>query len=153
MADPKDEKLLQCCVDQADEFLTFDHLGYAVGNIKEYLDSFLIPLFQPIEVGETFEDPAQLARIVLVKMRGGIQIELIEPTSVSSPVNRIVSQRRGGLYHLCYRTKSLRSAIERFKDKSCMLISGPTSAIAFEGRDVAFLLTPQGDVLELLQEL
>ena len=83
---------------------------------------------------------------------GGVQIELIQPLDESSPVSKILKSKRGGLYHLCYvAEQELGQEIERFQRKGCLLISGPTPATAFSGRRVAFLYTPQYDIIELIE--
>lgn len=129
----------------------FDHVGYAVASIEEYLDEFFVPLFAPLAVSEIVEDPVQRVRIAFATLEGGERIELIEPLDESSPVSKYLGDRRGGLYHLCYVTDSLEETIEEFRAKRCMLFSGPTPAAAFGGRRIAFLFTPQRDIVELVE--
>ena len=131
--------------------LPLDHIGYAVANIERYLQEFLVPLLAPESVSPIVEDPLQQVRIGFVTLRGGVRIELIQPVSESSPVNKILGTRRGGLYHLCYAVEQLESEVERFRQRGCMLISGPTPAAAFRGRRIVFLLTPQSDLIELVE--
>jgi methylmalonyl-CoA/ethylmalonyl-CoA epimerase len=131
--------------------LQFDHVGYAVASIEGYLEDFFVPLFAPIAVSDIVEDPLQSVRIAFATLPGGERIELIEPIDDSSPVSKYLGDRRGGLYHLCYSTDSLDEAIEKFRAKRCMLFSGPTPAAAFGGRRIAFLFTPQRDIIELVE--
>ena len=131
--------------------LRFDHIGYAVASITEYLDEFFVPLFKPASVSPVVEDPLQGVRIAFATLEGGERIELIEPMDESSPVSQYLKDRRGGLYHLCYSTDSLEDAIEEFRAKRCMVFSGPTPAAAFGGRRIAFLFTPQRDIIELVE--
>jgi glyoxalase/bleomycin resistance protein/dioxygenase superfamily protein len=129
----------------------FHHVGYAVTSISDYLESFFVPLFTPIEVSPIVEDSVQRVRVAFATLTGGEVIELIEPMDDSSPVSQYLTDRRGGLYHLCYSTDSLEEAIEQFRSKRCMVFSGPTPAAAFEGRRIAFLFTPQRDIIELVE--
>jgi methylmalonyl-CoA/ethylmalonyl-CoA epimerase len=131
--------------------LQFDHIGYAVASIADYLETFFVPLYQPVEVTATIEDPGLGVRIAFATLEGGVRIELIEPLSESSPVSKFVGDRRGGLYHLCYATDDLEGEIARFRTCGCMPFSGPTPARAFDGRRVAFLYTPQRDIVELVE--
>jgi methylmalonyl-CoA/ethylmalonyl-CoA epimerase len=131
--------------------LRFDHVGYAVASISAYLEDFFIPLFQPIAVSPIVEDPIQRVRIAFATLAEGERIELIEPMEESSPINAFLTDRRGGLYHLCYSTDSLEDTIAHFREKRCMVFSGPTPAAAFDGRRVVFLYTPQRDIIELVE--
>jgi methylmalonyl-CoA/ethylmalonyl-CoA epimerase len=131
--------------------IRFDHIGYAVADIRAYLDEFFVPLFRPLNVTPVVEDPLQRVRIAFATLDGGARIELIEPTDESSPVSKYLGDRRGGLYHLCYSTDSLEDAVEQFRAKHCMVFSGPTPAAAFGGRRIVFLFTPQRDIIELVE--
>ena len=131
--------------------MRIDHAGYAVSSIKQYLADFFVPLFQPESVTEIMEDPLQGVRVAFATMPGGARVELIEPMTPDSPVNKILDARRGGLYHLCYEVEHLEEQIESFQKKGCLLISGPTPAVAFQQRRIVFLFTPQRDVIELVE--
>jgi methylmalonyl-CoA/ethylmalonyl-CoA epimerase len=94
----------------------------------------------------------QRVRIAVVTLRGGHQIELIEPANRESPISRFLRQKRGGLYHCCYAVDDLAKAMRQFVDKGCVLISGPAPACALDNRKVVFLFTPHHDVIELVEE-
>jgi methylmalonyl-CoA/ethylmalonyl-CoA epimerase len=128
-----------------------DHIGYAVNNIKEFLEEFFVPLFQPIEISSTVEDPVQRVRVAFVTLAGGVRIELIEPVDDASPISKIIANRNGGIYHLCYSVDSLEGAISVFREKGCMVVSGPAPATAFQGRRIAFMYTPQRDLIEFVE--
>jgi methylmalonyl-CoA/ethylmalonyl-CoA epimerase len=131
--------------------LALDHIGYAVADIEDYVEKFLVPLFGPESVSSVVEDPLQQVRIAFATLKGGERIELIQPVGESSPVNNVLNARRGGLYHLCFRVERIESEIERFREQGCLLVSGPTPAAAFQGRRIAFLLTPQADLIEFVE--
>lgn len=131
--------------------LRLDHIGYAVTNIEEYVRDFLTPLFQPRSISPAVEDPIQRVRVAFVTLASGERIELIQPLDEGSPVSKVLKGRNGGLCHLCFAVDSLPSAIEEFRKKGCLVFSGPTPATAFDGRSIAFLFTPQRDVIELVE--
>lgn len=131
--------------------LRLDHVGYAVASISDYVESFVNPLLDPAGVSKVVEDPLQRVRIAFVTLASGERIELIEPLDDDSPVSKYLADRRGGLYHVCYATDSLEQTIDEFRRRRCMLFSGPTPAPAFDGRRVAFLFTPQRDIIELVE--
>jgi methylmalonyl-CoA/ethylmalonyl-CoA epimerase len=129
----------------------FHHVGYAVASIADYRRDFFDALFQPDDVSEAVADPIQRVRVAFATMRGGTVIELVEPLGPGSPVDAVVGSARGGLYHLCYEVDDLDAAIARFRAARCMPLARPAPAVAFGGRRIVFLLTPQRDLIELLE--
>ena len=69
----------------------------------------------------------------------------------TSPVSAVLQRGRGGLYHVCYAVEDLEAQIEKFYQAGCAVVSGPNPAVAFGGRRVAFLYTPQDDLIELVE--
>ena len=132
--------------------LFFDHIGYAVENIANYVQDFVLPLFPGSVVGDTVEDPIQGVRAAFVEFPGRGRVELIEPARPDSPVRKILQAKRGGLYHLCYSVDDIEGEIQKFRDRGCLVISHPKPAVAFGGRRVAFLYTPQRDIVEFVEQ-
>jgi methylmalonyl-CoA/ethylmalonyl-CoA epimerase len=84
-------------------------------------------------------------------MPGGTIIELVEPLGDDSPVKDIVGSKRGGLYHLCYEVDDIEAEVLRFRERSCLPLGKPVPATAFDGRRIVFLMTPQRDLIELVE--
>ena len=59
--------------------------------------------------------------------------------------------RGGGLHHLCYLVEDLETSLTRLRAKGCLITSPPKPAVAFEGRRVAFLVTRERQLVELLE--
>ena len=131
--------------------MRFHHVGYAVREIDAYLKDFLVPLFGPITVTDPISDPIQQVRVCFVEMPGGTVIELVEPLSETSPLCSIIGSSRGGVYHLCYEVEDLDAEILRFRRKGCLPLGKQVPAAAFNGRRIVFLLTPQRDLIELVE--
>jgi methylmalonyl-CoA/ethylmalonyl-CoA epimerase len=131
--------------------MRFHHIGYAVKDIRRYLDDFLMPMFSPVSVTEPVSDPVQQVTVCFAEMPGGTVIELVEPLGDKSPVNSIIGSSRGGLYHLCYEVDDLDRELERFRSKGCLPLGKPVPATAFKGRRIVFLLTPERDLIEFLE--
>ena len=134
-----------------DGILSIDHVGYAVRSIIESLETFVLPLLTPQEVSEITEDPIQKVRIAFVTLRGGGRLELIEPLGEQGPLNELLKDKRGGLYHVCYRTSAIAETVARFQEKGCILVSPPVPASAFGGKRVAFVYTPARDLIEFVE--
>lgn len=131
--------------------LRFHHVAYAVASIEAHIERFINPLVEPVHISTPVEDPLQKVRVCFVTVPGGAVIELVEPLGTDSPAQAFVGDRRGGLYHVCYEVQDLDATVAKFRAKRCLLLSKPTPAVAFGGRRVAFLLTPERDLVELLE--
>ena len=131
--------------------MRFHHVGYAVEAIEPYLKEFFEPLFGPCPVSPVYEDPIQRVRVVFVEVPPGTRIELVEPLDENSPVRRFIGDQRGGLYHLCFEVDDLDAEIARFRRRRCLPLTPPAPAVAFGGRRIVFLMTPQRDLIELLE--
>ena len=77
-------------------------------------------------------------------------LELITPLCAVSPIARYLKADSSS-YHICYEVPNIAEAVAWLKAKGCLLISGPFSAAAFEGRPVAWLYLPNRHLVELLQ--
>ena len=131
--------------------MRFHHIGYAVREIQPYLERFLIPLLSPLRISPAVADPVQQVTVCFAEMPGGTVIELIEPLGEKSPVHAIIDRGRGGLYHLCYEVDDLDAQMTQFRAKGCLPLGKPVPATALDGRRIVFLLTPERDLIELLE--
>jgi methylmalonyl-CoA/ethylmalonyl-CoA epimerase len=131
--------------------MKFHHVGYAVADIDRYLKDFLLPLFAPARVSPVYEDPIQRVRVLFAEVSPGTLIELVEPLDEGSPVTRVLGDARGGLYHLCYEVEDLDATLARFRKHRCLPLAPAAPAVAFGGRRIVFLMTPQRDLIELVE--
>jgi methylmalonyl-CoA/ethylmalonyl-CoA epimerase len=131
--------------------LSLDHIGYVVADIHTYFEEFLKPLCGVQDYLQICYDPLQRVQVAFATTSNGVRIELIQPCGEDSPVHKVLQKRKGGLHHLCFNTDSLEGEIERFRGRGFLLFSGPHPAVAFGGRRIAFILTPQYDLIELLE--
>jgi methylmalonyl-CoA/ethylmalonyl-CoA epimerase len=130
--------------------LQFHHVGYAVQNIAAYVDGYVSSVLRPRAVSRIIEDPIQRVRIAFVELPGG-SLELIEPTSPDSPVQQILNRKRGGLYHVGYTTRDFEAAMARAIAYGCRPLSKPVPAAAFGEKRIVFFMTPQFDIIELIE--
>jgi hypothetical protein len=137
--------------------MRFHHIGYAVPSIAEYLDTFFREAFAPVCISDPVPDPIQRVRVCFAEMQPsasgsiGTLIELVEPLDDDSPINSFAGSRRGGLYHLCYEVDDLNAELKRLRRMRCMPLTKPAPAAAFADRRIVFVMTPQHDLIELLE--
>ncbi len=103
--------------------------------------------------GCIYEDPLQKVKLVFLATRpGDALIELIEPANEDSPVARFLREKGGGLHHLCYEVADLENGIAEMKSRGSLMAKPPKPAVAFQGRRVAWMLTPGKLLVELLEQ-
>ena len=129
--------------------MKFHHIGIVVEDISSAASWYRdVCGYRP--AGEIVRDPIQGVRVQLWQAEDGPCIELIEPDSEASRVSKFLKERGGGLYHLCYEVDDLNEALQKLRRAGAFPVTKPEPAIAFEGRLVVFLITPQRMMVELV---
>lgn len=104
-------------------------------------------------VSGPFHDPVQ--RVEVNFLTAGTsdvaEIELIAPASDDSPVRGLLGKGGASAYHLCFETANMEGALEHARVLGCMVVSGPVPAVAFGGRQIAWLYTPTRQLFELVE--
>lgn len=126
-------------------------MGYVVRDIESSMRGFVHSL-QATWDNRIFDDPHQKVRVAFLSTRpGDAQIELVQPASEDSPVHRFLFEKGGGLHHACYETPDLEAQISEMRSRGALLAKRPKPAVAFEGRRIAWLITKEGFLVELLE--
>jgi catechol 2,3-dioxygenase-like lactoylglutathione lyase family enzyme len=128
------------------------HVGIVLASIDAEVSSYETTLNLRVVSGP-FIDPLQEARVIFLS--GGqpaeAAIELVEPTSETSPVASFL-KRGGGMHHICYLTKNLEGELARVRALGALIVRPPVPAVAFQGRRIAWIYTRQRLLVELLEE-
>ena len=126
------------------------HAGFVVAAIEPVLAMFARAVSAP-SVSPIFHDPLQRVRVAFVDAAGpgGASLELIEPADERSPVSAFLA-KGGGLHHLCYEVDDLERQLAESRAMGHTVIHRPTPAIAFAGRPIAWVMTPQRLLIEFL---
>lgn len=128
------------------------HIGFVLASIKEKAQSIATSLGASWD-GNIILDPLQRARVSF--LQGGhthdALIELVEPHGPESPVSRFLNHG-GGLHHLCYEVADLDQHLAFCRSLKAVLIQQPVSAVAFQGRRIAWVFTKDKMLLEFLEE-
>lgn len=128
----------------------FHHVGIAVNDLTAASES-LQRLFKYRLISGPFDDPVQKVSVCFLS-RGDddTAMELVAPLGPDSPINRTL-QKGGGTYHVCYSVTDMQAAISHLQAEGCLLLGAPVPAVAFDMREIAWLMTPARLLVELVQ--
>ena len=131
--------------------LAIHHLGFVVADIESGMPGFVRSLGAEWD-GRIFEDPYQKVKVAFLRTRpGDAQIELVQPITENSPVTRFLREKGGGLHHVCYEVDTLDSALAEARSRGAVIARPPKPAVAFQGRRIAWILTAEKLLVELLE--
>jgi len=99
--------------------LLIDHLGIAVRSLDQAAPAWAAALGMGPAARE--EVPAQGVRVAMFPA-GGPKLELLEPTSLESPVGKFLESRGEGIHHIAFRVDDVNAALARAKDAGARLI-------------------------------
>jgi methylmalonyl-CoA/ethylmalonyl-CoA epimerase len=132
--------------------LCLHHVGFVVANIETAMPGFLRSLAAEWD-GHVFHDPLQKVRVAFLATRAqDPAIELVEPAGDDSPVSRFLQERGGGLHHVCYEVAHLEEELIAFRSRGASIAKRPLPAVAFGGRRIAWVITSEKLLVELLEE-
>ena len=115
--------------------LKYHHLGVAVRVLDKAIAWYGDCLGYNLISGP-LDDPLQKVSVALL--------------GTEDPVDNVLTKNIGA-YHVCYEVDDLAAAVAHAVDKGCFLVSGPTPAVAFARRRIAWLFTPVHKLIELLE--
>jgi methylmalonyl-CoA/ethylmalonyl-CoA epimerase len=81
---------------------------------------------------------------------GSIDIKLIEPANLESPLVEFLKRGGGGLHHLAFRTQSVADAVAELAGKGAKIVAPPQPGEAFSDADIAFAFLGFGLNAELI---
>jgi methylmalonyl-CoA/ethylmalonyl-CoA epimerase len=127
------------------------HIGIAVSNLESAIHNYETLLDYKLIAGPVSDPIQKVSVCFLSRGEGDTVIELVAPLGPDSPVDRTL-KKGGGPYHICYQVADIKAAISHFTEQGSMLLSGPVPAVAFEMREIAWLMTEANLLVELVQE-
>ncbi len=130
--------------------LRLHHVGFVVRDIERSAEGFRQSLGMSWN-GEIYADPIQKVKVTFLATGPACaQIELVQPNADDSPVSKFLA-KGGGQHHLCYQVADIERAIEVFQSRRALVVQHPCPAVAFEGRRIAWFITRERLVVELLE--
>lgn len=126
-----------------------DHIAIAVEDIEKAAAFFTDAL--GLSVSGREDVPEQKTRVAFIDI-GQVRIELIQPMSADSPVQKFLDKKGQGIHHLAIGTDDIETELEGLKDKGIRLIDNKPRKGAHEAK-IAFLhpKSSQGVLLELCE--
>jgi methylmalonyl-CoA/ethylmalonyl-CoA epimerase len=132
------------------EKFVFHHVGIAVRDLSEAIPIYKALLNYELISGP-FDDPIQRVSVCfLSRGKGDTLIELVAPLGPDSPIDRTL-KKGAGTYHVCYEVPNINRAIHHLTGQGSFLLSGPVPAVAFEMREIAWVMTETNLLIELVQ--
>jgi methylmalonyl-CoA/ethylmalonyl-CoA epimerase len=130
--------------------LQLHHIGLVVRRVEEFR-AFYVDVLHYRERTPVIHDPIQTAFVQFFSIPGaGHYLELVAPDGESSKL-REASRKRNVLNHLCYSCGNIAPMVSFMKESGCFVIQNPVPAVAFDGRFIAWLMTPDGLLIEVLE--
>jgi methylmalonyl-CoA/ethylmalonyl-CoA epimerase len=132
------------------ERFQFHHLGVAVRDLGKAIPIYKALFGYELTSGP-FDDPTQKVCVCfLSRGEGDMAIELVAPLGADSPVEATL-KKGGGAYHVCYEVANMDAAVAHLMGEGSFLLSGPVPAVAYDMREIAWLMTKAKLLVELLQ--
>ena len=111
-----------------------DHLGVAVASIDDAL-----AVYRALGIVEEKREEVPTQKVVAAFLPvGESRIELLEPTSLDSPVAKFLAKRGEGIHHVCFAVPDLDAALADLSAKGFRLIHS-AGVPGAGGKRVAFL--------------
>jgi methylmalonyl-CoA/ethylmalonyl-CoA epimerase len=130
--------------------LSLHHVAFLVRNVAEAA-SFYTQRFGYSPATEIVHDPKQTAHVQFFKLPGDrVYLELIAPDRADSKLTNAL-EKGGGLNHVCYATDDIEMTCEQLRAQGLFLIQAPTSAVAFAGRRIAWMMGRDRMLVELVE--
>ena len=111
------------------------HLGVAVADLDEALETYTQLLGARLEHRETVPDQGVEAAAVLL---GDGRVELLASLGEDTPVGRFLASRGPGMHHVAYEVADLTGTLERLAEDGAELIDAVPRTGLF-GLQVAFI--------------
>ena len=129
--------------------LSFHHIGVACKDLQVETEKLNILGYE--REGDDFIDPIQGVKGRFLS--GQVpRLELLVPLYPNSILSPWL-ESNSKMYHLAYETNSLEDVIQNLCDQRGKLVVKPVPAVAFNNREIAFIMLPNMLLIELISTL
>ena len=88
--------------------------------------------------------------VQFMRKAGSIDIKLIEPSSMDSPLVEFIKRSGGGLHHFAMKTESVAAAVDDLERQGAKIVARPQPGEAFDDAAIAFAFLGAGMNVELI---
>jgi len=129
--------------------LDFHHLGLATAKPESAMD-FLGDM--GYRLGEAVYDSEQNVNLSLCTADHFPDVEVIWPGEGKTPIDGLLSRHSALVYHMCFATDDLNSAITRMENAGhrAVTLAPPKPAVLFNGLNVSFYEVVGFGTIEIL---
>lgn len=124
-----------------------DHIGYLTDSINDSLAVFTTLGYRG---GDIVNDDTQRTYICFLYKNGETPIELVEPYKDNRTMQRMLSNRGNGPYHVCYCVDDINVSYEKFIADDWIPLSQPVSAPALDNRLICYFFKREFGYIELV---
>ncbi len=127
------------------------HLAIVVADIQRSADLYE-KLLHISPVTQIIHDQQQKVHIQFLAgpVLGPLQLELLTPDGDDSPL-ALALKKGGGPNHLCFEVAEFDRTLQLARRQGCRLIAQPVRALALAKRRIAFVFTPDQQIVEFLE--
>jgi methylmalonyl-CoA/ethylmalonyl-CoA epimerase len=126
--------------------LTFHHLGVATQSLDAGVAALRALGYEA--AGKPFTDTSQGVRGLFL-VGPGPQLELLEQLPGSHVLDSWL-KRGVRIYHQGFLSDELDADLRQLQERGALVVSRPTPAVAFEGRQICFLMLRDEMMVELI---
>lgn len=126
-----------------------DHVCVAVRKLAPARAMFE-KMFGYLPRTEPVENTRQQVVVQFLRKAGSIDIKLIEPSNLDSPLVEFLKRSGGGLHHLAFKTQSVAAAVADVEGKGAKIVTAPQPGEAFDDANIAFAFVGMGLNVELI---
>jgi methylmalonyl-CoA epimerase len=125
-----------------------NHIAIAVEDIDQALAFWQVAL--GLKLDHIEEVPNQKSKVAFLPLGEG-ELELVQPTDPETGLAKFLSEKGGGIHHLCLEVDNIELALEELKTKGVRLINETPQVLS--GRKIAFIhpKSATGVLLELYE--
>lgn len=130
--------------------MKIDHLGIAVNSLEEGIKFYKETL--GLEVSCTEIVAEQMVEVAMLPI-GESRLELLEATSLESPIAKFIEKRGPGIHHICIEVEDINAKLDELKAAGARLID-ERPRIGVGGHLIAFVhpKSSSGVLIELVQK-
>ncbi len=117
------------------KILGIEHIGIAIDNLDEDAPFWKLLLNNCEHISEEVKEQKVITEIFDT---GQGKIELLEATSLDSPIAKFIEKRGKGIHHICFEVDDIQQAINELIEAGIKLID-KTPRVGAEGFMIAFI--------------